>query len=427
MQDLTVELKDTDKMLLDALQRIKSDVDDSLALRRSCREGVCGSDAMNINGKNGLACTTNLNELTEPIVLRPLPGLPVIRDLIVDMTQFFKQYDSIKPFLINESIPPEKERLQSPAEREELDGLYECILCACCSTSCPSFWWNPDKFVGPAGLLQAYRFIADSRDEATGARLDNLEDPYRLFRCHSIMNCVDVCPKGLNPNKAIGKIKELMADPANRARLRWRARRGLLENDIILTRFLDAHETELTDEEVDAFTRLLDLSDNALMDLVLARAEPEGEIDLPHVRALLQRRPNSSWAGPPTPPEPHLSKKEESMNISDNKATLSFSDGSPSVEFPIYKGTVGPDVIDIRKLYAGTGKFTYDPGFMSTAACNSSITYIDGDKGELQYRGYPIEQLAVNADFMESCHLQPPRPRPELALRSACCRARARS
>ena len=210
MQDLTVELQDTDKMLLDALQRIKADVDDSLALRRSCREGVCGSDAMNINGKNGLACTTNLNELTQPIVLRPLPGLPVIRDLIVDMTNFFKQYHSIKPFLINTTIPPEKERLQMPAEREELDGLYECILCACCSTSCPSFWWNPDKFVGPAGLLQAYRFIADSRDEATGERLDNLEDPYRLFRCHSIMNCVDVCPKGLNPNKAIGKIKELL-------------------------------------------------------------------------------------------------------------------------------------------------------------------------------------------------------------------------
>jgi len=210
MQDLTVQLQDSDKMLLDALQRIKADVDDSLALRRSCREGVCGSDAMNINGKNGLACTTNLNELTEPIVLRPLPGLPVIRDLIVDMSNFFKQYHSIQPYLINDSIPPEKERLQMPAEREELDGLYECILCACCSTSCPSYWWNPDKFVGPAGLLQAYRFIADSRDEATGARLDNLEDPYRLFRCHSIMNCVDVCPKGLNPNRAIGKIKELM-------------------------------------------------------------------------------------------------------------------------------------------------------------------------------------------------------------------------
>src|SRR6266850_4086864 len=194
---------------IDALVRIKEQ-DDSLSLRRSCREGVCGSDAMNINGKNGLACITKLSDLKEPVELRPLPGLPVIRDLIVDMTQFFKQYHSIKPYLINEDPPPEKERLQSPEEREELDGLYECILCACCSTSCPSFWWNPDKFVGPAGLLQAYRFIADSRDQATAERLDNLEDPYRLFRCHSIMNCVDACPKNLNPTRAIGKIKELM-------------------------------------------------------------------------------------------------------------------------------------------------------------------------------------------------------------------------
>ncbi|HLS41753.1 MAG TPA: succinate dehydrogenase iron-sulfur subunit [Paenalcaligenes sp.] len=210
MQKLEVTLQPTDKMLLDALVRIKNDVDDSLALRRSCREGVCGSDAMNINGKNGLACTTNLNELTQPIVLRPLPGLPVVRDLIVDMTNFFDQYHSIKPYLINDAPPPEKERLQSPEAREELNGLYECILCACCSTSCPSFWWNPDKFVGPAGLLQAYRFIADSRDEATGERLDNLEDPYRLFRCHTIMNCTDVCPKGLNPSHAIGKIKEML-------------------------------------------------------------------------------------------------------------------------------------------------------------------------------------------------------------------------
>jgi succinate dehydrogenase / fumarate reductase iron-sulfur subunit len=210
MQKLDVELQPTDKMLLDALVRIKNDVDDSLALRRSCREGVCGSDAMNINGKNGLACTTNLNELSEPIVLRPLPGLPVIRDLIVDMTHFFNQYHSVRPYLINDTPPPERERLQTPEAREELDGLYECILCACCSTSCPSFWWNPDKYVGPAGLLQAYRFIADSRDNATGSRLDNLDDPYRLFRCHTIMNCTDVCPKGLNPALAIGKIKEML-------------------------------------------------------------------------------------------------------------------------------------------------------------------------------------------------------------------------
>lgn len=210
MQKIEVELESTDKMLLDAILRIKNDMDDSLALRRSCREGVCGSDAMNINGKNGLACTTNMRDLKEPVVLRPLPGLPVIRDLIVDMTHFFDQYHSVKPFLINDAPPPEKERLQTPEAREELDGLYECILCACCSTSCPSFWWNPDKFVGPAGLLQAYRFIADSRDEATGERLDNLEDPYRLFRCHTIMNCTDVCPKGLNPSHAIGKIKEML-------------------------------------------------------------------------------------------------------------------------------------------------------------------------------------------------------------------------
>ena len=210
MQDYEVTLQHTDKMLLDAIQRIKWELDDSLSIRRSCREGVCGSDAMNINGKNGLACITNLLTLKEPVVLKPLPVLPVIRDLIVDMTQFFNQYHSIKPYLVNNAPPPEKERLQSPAEREELNGLYECILCASCSTSCPSFWWNPDKFVGPAGLLQAYRFIADSRDEATGERLDNLEDPYRLFRCHTIMNCVDVCPKELNPTLAISKIKEMM-------------------------------------------------------------------------------------------------------------------------------------------------------------------------------------------------------------------------
>jgi len=209
MQDYDLKLEDTDRMLLDALVRIKQQ-DDSLTLRRSCREGVCGSDAMHINGKNGLACITRLADLKEPVELRPLPGLPVIRDLVVDMSQFFKQYNSVQPYLVNEEPPPDKERLQSPAEREELDGLWECILCACCSTSCPSFWWNPDKFVGPAGLLWAYRFLADTRDEATSARLDNLEDPYRLFRCHSIMNCVDVCPKGLNPTRAIGKIKELL-------------------------------------------------------------------------------------------------------------------------------------------------------------------------------------------------------------------------
>ncbi len=213
MQDFDIELKSTDRMLLDAILRIKEH-DDTLSLRKSCREGVCGSDGMNINGKNGLACITPLLGLKEPVELRPLPGLPVIRDLIVDMSQFFKQYHSVTPYLVNDTVAPEKERLQSPEDREELNGLYECILCACCSTSCPSFWWNPDKFVGPAGLLQAYRFIADTRDQATNARLDNLEDPYRLFRCHSIMNCVDVCPKSLNPSLAIGKIKEALVKRA---------------------------------------------------------------------------------------------------------------------------------------------------------------------------------------------------------------------
>jgi succinate dehydrogenase / fumarate reductase iron-sulfur subunit len=215
MQDISVEVDSTDRKLLDALVKLKA-VDDAIAFRRSCREGVCGSDALNINGRNGLACLTDLSSFPDgqPIVLRPLPGLPVIRDLIVDMTQFFKQYHSIKPYLINNDPLPERERLQSPEDREELNGLYECILCACCSTSCPSFWWNPDKFVGPAGLLAAYRFIADTRDQATNERLDNLEDPYRLFRCHTIMNCVDVCPKGLNPTKAIGKIKDMMVKRA---------------------------------------------------------------------------------------------------------------------------------------------------------------------------------------------------------------------
>jgi succinate dehydrogenase / fumarate reductase iron-sulfur subunit len=210
MQDYQVELEPTDRMLLDVLVKVKAQ-DDSFSFRRSCREGVCGSDAMNINGKNRLACITKISDMKEPVEFRPLPGLPVIRDLIVDMTQFFNQYHSIQPYLVNEESAPARERLQSPEDRDKLDGLYECILCAACSTACPSFWWNPDKFVGPAGLLQAYRFISDSRDRATEPRLDNLEDPYRLFRCHTIMNCTDVCPKGLDPSAAIGHIRGLLA------------------------------------------------------------------------------------------------------------------------------------------------------------------------------------------------------------------------
>jgi len=209
MKDYRLDIEAGDMMLLDAILLLKAE-DETLSLRRSCREGVCGSDAMNINGRNGLACITPLSGLKQPIELRPLPGMPVIRDLVVDLSQFFNQYRSVKPYLINNDPEPEIERLQSPEDRAELDGLYECILCACCSTACPSFWWNPDKFVGPAGLLMAYRFIADTRDQATNERLSDLEDPYRLFRCHSIMNCVDVCPKGLNPTKAIGKIKSLL-------------------------------------------------------------------------------------------------------------------------------------------------------------------------------------------------------------------------
>jgi succinate dehydrogenase / fumarate reductase, iron-sulfur subunit len=213
MQDYEIELQEGEHMLLDALLRVKHQ-DPTLSLRKSCREGVCGSDAMNINGKNGLACITNIGDLDQPVVIRPLPGLPVIRDLVVDMTQFYEQYNSIKPYLQNDDPLPETERLQSPEDRAKLDGLYECILCAACTTSCPSFWWNPDKFVGPAGLLQAYRFIVDSRDQAEEERLENLEDPYRLYRCHNIMNCVEVCPKKLNPNEAISNIKDLKIERA---------------------------------------------------------------------------------------------------------------------------------------------------------------------------------------------------------------------
>jgi succinate dehydrogenase / fumarate reductase iron-sulfur subunit len=209
MQNMVLEQVSSEMMLLDALLALKNQ-DESLSFRRSCQEGVCGSDAMNINGRNGLACITPLDSLSSPVVLRPMPGLPVIRDLIVDMGQFYQQYRNIKPYLIVKDPEPEVEHKQSPQQRDKLDGLYECILCGCCSTSCPSFWWNPDKFLGPAALLQAWRFLADSRDQAEEERLEALEGPYRLFRCHTIMNCVDVCPKGLNPTRAIGNIKHLM-------------------------------------------------------------------------------------------------------------------------------------------------------------------------------------------------------------------------
>lgn len=208
MQDYEIDLEPTDRMLLDVILRIKDSQDDSLTIRRSCREGVCGSDAININGRNGLACVTRVRELREPVELRPLPSFPVIRDLVVDMTRFWKQYHSIKPYVINNEPAPERERLQPPEERDRLNGAYECIMCGCCTSQCPSSWWNPDKFLGPAALIQAYRFISDSRDRATPERLDDLQsDPYRLFRCRTIMNCTEVCPVGLSPSRAIERIR----------------------------------------------------------------------------------------------------------------------------------------------------------------------------------------------------------------------------
>ncbi len=208
MQDVELDI-DPNEMVRDALLRIKAE-DETLAFRHSCGEGVCGSDAINMNGVNGLGCLTRLSSLKEPIEIRPVPGMPIVRDLVVDMEQFYKQYRAVKPYLIVNDPEPEVEYKQTQQQRDKLDGLYECILCGCCSTFCPSFWWNPDKFRGPAALLQAYRFLADSRDQATAERLADLDGPYKMFRCHTIMNCVNVCPKGLNPTKAINEIKKLM-------------------------------------------------------------------------------------------------------------------------------------------------------------------------------------------------------------------------
>ena len=209
MQSFEVDGIAPDMMVLDALRRIKAQ-DESLSFRWSCGEGVCGSDAMNVNGRNILPCITPLHGMKEPVEIRPLPAMPVIRDLVVDLSQFYRQYRAVEPYLIVNDPEPEVEYRQSPRQRDKLDGLYECILCACCSTACPSFWWNPDKFLGPAALLQSYRFLADSRDQATQLRLRAMEGPYKLFRCHTIMNCTDVCPKGLNPTKAIASIKDMM-------------------------------------------------------------------------------------------------------------------------------------------------------------------------------------------------------------------------
>ncbi|HVV32969.1 MAG TPA: succinate dehydrogenase iron-sulfur subunit [Vitreimonas sp.] len=208
-----IDLDHTGPMVLDALIAIKNTIDSTLTFRRSCREGVCGSCAMNISGRNTLACTKGMDELPDgTITISPLPHQPVMKDLVPDLTNFAAQYASIQPYLQTETPEPDAEWRQSPEEREKLDGLYECILCACCSTACPSYWWNADRFLGPAALLQAYRWIADSRDEHQGERLDALEDPFKLYRCHTIMNCAQVCPKGLNPAKAIAEIKKAMVE-----------------------------------------------------------------------------------------------------------------------------------------------------------------------------------------------------------------------
>jgi succinate dehydrogenase / fumarate reductase iron-sulfur subunit len=209
-----IDLDGCGPMVLDALIKIKSEQDPTLTFRRSCREGICGSCSMNMGGRNGLACTTAIEDLKGEIRITPLPHMDVIKDLVPDFTHFYAQYASIEPWLKTKTPDPSAERLQSPDDRAKLDGLYECILCACCSTSCPSYWWNSDKFLGPAILLQAYRWLADSRDEYAGERLDQLEDPFRLYRCHTIMNCANACPKGLNPAKAIAETKKLLLERA---------------------------------------------------------------------------------------------------------------------------------------------------------------------------------------------------------------------
>jgi succinate dehydrogenase / fumarate reductase, iron-sulfur subunit len=209
----TIDTDDCGPMVLDALIKIKNEIDPTLTFRRSCREGICGSCAMNIDGTNTLACTKYLSDMKGDVKVYPLPHMEVVKDLVPDLNNAYAQLASIEPWMKTESPPPpDRERLQSPEDRKKLDGLYECILCFCCSTSCPSYWWNGDRYLGPAILLQAYRWIVDSRDEHTGERLDDLEDPFRLYRCHTIMNCSKTCPKGLNPAKAIAEIKKLMVE-----------------------------------------------------------------------------------------------------------------------------------------------------------------------------------------------------------------------
>ena len=447
LQEYDVALDPHDRMLLDALIRLKA-VDDTLSFRRSCREGVCGSDAMNINGKNGLACITNLKTLKEPVELRPLPGLPVIRDLIVDMSQFFKQYHSIKPYLVNDTPPPERERLQSPAEREELDGLYECILCACCSTACPSFWWNPDKFVGPAGLLAGlpiHRRQPRPRPEPAARQPRGSVPPVPLPHDHELRRRLSEEPQsdardredqgsdgeasGLtqcNGQRVTPRDNGLRAaaaatestgrntrstgttiDDRRLNRIRWRCRRGMLENDLVLARFLARMRRSLTEEDVaDARSAARHGRQRAVGRDRRPRGTRRRSAAPLFVARCVRIDCQTHFAAPTTDSADRIhAPAHEGRSMTDRTATLNFSDGAPSVTLPVLSGTIGPDVIDIRTLYAKTGKFTYDPGFMSTAACSSAITYIDGDKGELLYRGYPIEELAVRCDYLETCYL----------------------
>jgi succinate dehydrogenase / fumarate reductase iron-sulfur subunit len=212
VDSFVIDLDKCGPMVLDAVIKIKDEIDPTLTFRRSCREGICGSCAFNIDGKNTLACITRITDIDGDVRIYPLPHMPVVKDLVADLTHFYAQLESIEPWIKTDTPAPTRERLQTPEDREKLDGLYDCILCACCSTACPSYWWNPERYLGPAVLLQAYRWIVDSRDEATGDRLDELEDPFKLYRCHTIMNCTNTCPKGLNPAKAIAETKKLLLE-----------------------------------------------------------------------------------------------------------------------------------------------------------------------------------------------------------------------
>ena len=270
MDTYEIDMDSCGPMVLDALIKIKNEIDPTLTFRRSCREGICGSCAMNVDGRNTLACTVPADSIRGDVKIYPLPHMGIVKDLVPDLTNFYAQYASIKPWLQTRTpAPPDHERLQSKEDQEKIDDPAACILCACCSTSCPSYWWNSDRYLGPAALLAAYRWLVDSRDEATGERLDDLEDPFRLYRCHTIMNCTNTCPKNLNPAKAIAETKKMLRalkDGIERgARLRWQCRRGMRELDVLLTNYLEDQYPESAEPDKEAFRRVLALPDPDLM------------------------------------------------------------------------------------------------------------------------------------------------------------------